>query len=97
MNRQYPRHNPFLYAKHYGWKVSNQEEKINGSLVKFLDSEVISKESVTYKTVCLLMSILLNPEVIVLSQSRMVQLLDKMYRFTKEYVLMGILEDRRVD
>ena len=50
-----------------------------------------------YKTLALLFSVLLNPNVIVLKKSTMEKLLDKMQKFSRDWVLKAMLDDRRLD
>ena len=58
---------------------------------------MLSKETLMYKTLALLFSVLLNPNVIVLKKSTMEKLLDKMQKFSRDWVLKAMLDDRRLD
>jgi hypothetical protein len=58
---------------------------------------MLSKETLMYKTLALLFSVLLNPNVIVLKKSTMEKLLDKMQKFSRDWVLKAMLDDRRID
>ena len=58
---------------------------------------MLSKETLMYKTLALLFSVILNPNVIVLKRGKMEWLLDKMQKFNRDWVLKAMLDDRRLD
>lgn len=62
-------------------------------MFKITDLKHISKESSMFNTVAVLMSVLLDSDVVILSLEAMTNLMDKMYRCTKMYVIDAILQD----